>query len=164
MIAPTRIFLCAVGLAVVACAPQGEPSQADIEADIAAVTLVRDQEVASVQSGQGDFSYLAADIVWMPPNEPALSGSTAVSEWLREVMSLFEVSLSYPTSEITVSGDLAIERFEGTVTFTPVDGGDPLEESIKGIHVYRRGDDGSWKMLYDVWNSNTPLPEMDMQE
>ncbi len=36
MIAPTRILLCAGAVAVAACAPQGESSQADIEADIAA--------------------------------------------------------------------------------------------------------------------------------
>jgi ketosteroid isomerase-like protein len=160
MIAPTRILVCVVALAVAACAPQGEPSQEEIEADIAAVTAVRDQEVAAINSGEVDISYLAADALMMPPNEPALSGSTAIGEWIRGFLSQYTATLNYTSSDITVSGDWAIERYAGTITLTPVGGGDPVEETLKGIHVYRRGDDGSWKMVYDVWNSDTPLPEM----
>jgi ketosteroid isomerase-like protein len=160
MIAPNRILLCVVALAVAGCAPQGEPSQEEIEADVAAVAAVRDQEVAAINSGEADIPYLAADAVMMPPNEPALSGSTAIGEWIRDFLSQFTASLSYTSSDITVSGDWAIERYAGTLTLTPVGGGEPMEEALKGIHIYRRGDDGSWKMVYDVWNSDTPLPEM----
>ena len=39
MIAPRRLPLCIAALAVAACAPQSEPSQEDMEADIAAVRL-----------------------------------------------------------------------------------------------------------------------------
>jgi ketosteroid isomerase-like protein len=160
MAAPNRILLGVVALAVAACAPQGAPSQEDIEADIAAVTALRDAEVAAVNTGEADMSYLAADAVMMPPNEPALSGSAAIGEWLRGFISEFTATLSYTSSDITVSGDWAIELYAGTLTMTPVGGGDPIAEALKGIHVYRRGDDGSWKMVYDVWNSDTPLPEM----
>ncbi len=83
-----------------------------------------------------------------------------LGEGVRDFLSQFMASPSYTSSDITISGDWAIERFAGTLTLTPVGGGDPMEEPLKGIHVYRRGDDGSWKMVYDVWNSDTPLPEM----
>jgi len=161
MVAPTRVFLCALAFAVAACAPPAEePTQAEIEAEIAAVAAVSAQEVAAINSGKADLSYLAADAMAMPPNEPALTGSTAISEWVSGLFSQFTASLNYTTSEITVSGDWAIERYAGTMTLTPVGGGDPMEEALKGIHVYRRGDDGAWKMVYDVWNSDAPLPGM----
>lgn len=160
MVAPTRILPSLLALTVAACAPQGEPSQEEIEADIAAVAAVRDQEVAAINSGAADISYLADDAVMMPPNEPAVSGSTAIGEWVRSFMSQFTASLEYGSSDITVSGDWAIERYAGTLTLTPVGGGDAVEEVLKGIHVYRRGDDGTWKMVYDVWNSDAPPPGM----
>lgn len=160
MIALKRVPLCLAALAIVACAPQGEPSQAEIEANIAAVAAVRDHEVAAINSGEVDVSYLAADAVMMPPNEPALNGATAIEAWVRDFVSQITGSLDYTSSDITVSGDWAIEIYAGTLTVTPSGGGDAMGESLKGIHVYRRGDDGSWKMVYDVWNVDTPLPEM----
>ena len=156
MIAPTRIALCLAAFAAAACAPQGEPSQEDIEADIAAVNAVREQEVAAIASGEPNTAYLAADAVLMPPNEPAVSGIDAIDAWVRDFMAQFTATANYTSSEITVSGDWAIEHFAGTLTLTPVGGGDPMEEVIKGIHVYRREADGSWKMVYDVWNSDAP--------
>ncbi len=156
MIAPTRISLCLVAFAAAACAPQGEPSQEDIEADIAAVNAVREREVAAISSGEANTAYLAADAVLMPPNEPAVSGIDAIDAWLRDFLAQFTVTVNYTGSEITVSGDWAIEHSAGTLTLTPVGGGDPMEVVIKRIHVYRREADGSWKMVYDVWNSDAP--------
>lgn len=160
MLTPTRSLLCFV--AVAACAPQSGPSQEEIEADIAAVRAVQAQEVAAINSGQGDLSYLAADAVMMPPNEPAQSGTTAINAWFKDLLSQFTVSVNYTSSDVTVSGDWAIERYTGTAVLTPVAGGEPMEETLKGIHVYRRGDDGAWKMVYDIWNSDEPLPGMEM--
>ena len=160
MIAPTRIPLCLAAFAAAACAPQGEPSQEDIEADIAAVNAVREQEVAAIASGEANTAYLAADAVLMPPNEPAVSGIDAIDAWFRDFLAQFTATVAYTSSEITVSGDWAIEHYAGTLTLTPVGGGDPMEEVLKGIHVYRRGADGSWKMVYDVWNSDAPPPGM----
>jgi ketosteroid isomerase-like protein len=162
MVAPTRIPLYLAAFAVAACAPpQGEPSQEDMEADVAAVNAVREQEVAAIVSGEMNTAYLAADAVVMPPNEPSVSGIDAIDVWFRDFLAQFAaVSVNYTSSEITVSGDWAIEHYGGTLTVTPVGGGDSMEEVVKGIHVYRREADGSWKMVYDVWNSDAPLPEM----
>ncbi len=156
MIAPTRILLCLAAFAAAACAPQGEPSQEDIEADVAAVNAVREQEAAAISSGEPNTAHLAADAVLMPPNEPAVSGIDAIDAWNRDFIALGTATVNYTSSEITVSGDWAIEHYAGTLTLTPVGGGDPMEEVLKGIHVYRREADGSWKMVYDVWNSDAP--------
>ncbi len=159
MSTPKRVPLIVAAFAVAACAPQG-PSQEEMEADIAAVNAVREQEVAGIAAGEVDISYLAQDAVMMPPNEPALNGVTAIDEWLGNFLSQFAASLNYTSSEITVSGDWAIEHYAGTLTLTPVGDGDSMAEVLKGIHVYRREADGSWKMVYDVWNSDAPAPGM----
>jgi ketosteroid isomerase-like protein len=33
-------------------------------------------------------------------------------------------------------------------------GADPVDMTNKGIHIYKRQADGSWKMVQDVWNSD----------
>ena len=41
-------------------------------------------------------------------------------------------------------------------------GGQKLAEDVgKGIHVYRRQTDGTWKLQMDVWNSDRPAIDAD---
>lgn len=44
----------------------------------------------------------------------------------------------------------------GDLTLTPKDGGEPVQESIKGRHVYEKQEDGSWKIAQDIWNTDRP--------
>lgn len=158
-----RASLLALVIAAAACAPP-EAAPVDTTADVAAVRAVHDAEVAAIANADVSGGYLAADAVMMPPNEPAVSGIDAIRTWLGGFFAQFTASVDYTTSNFNVSGDWAVETYEGTLTLTPVGGGDTVAESLKGIHVYRRGPDGIWKMVYDVWNSNTapPAPEMEM--
>ena len=66
----TRIPTCLVALAVTACAPDAQPTVEQMEADIAAVNAVREQESAALAAGEANTAYLAADAVLMPPNQP----------------------------------------------------------------------------------------------
>lgn len=88
---------------------------------------------------------MAPDIIVMPPNGPAVSGRDAVRTWLEDFMEAFAVSFSsYMTDDVIVEGDLALERISGGWTVTPKGEGEPLTESLKGLHLYRRQPDGSW--------------------
>jgi ketosteroid isomerase-like protein len=37
-----------------------------------------------------------------------------------------------------------------------LDGGSTHRDWGKGVHVYRRRESGSWKLIMDVWNSDGP--------
>jgi ketosteroid isomerase-like protein len=147
---------------VAACAYQDEGAESSdaaapavsTEADMQAIAAVRDLEVAAFTSG-GDFSsYLAGDAVLMPPNAPRVVGIEAIGAWAAEFASQVTFnSLDYTESEIVITGDWAIERYAASVTMTAA-GGDPVSGTNKGIHVYKRQADGSWKMVQDVWNSD----------
>ncbi len=160
MTGSTRISLLVATVAAAACAPQSEPPQHDLAADLAAVNAVREQEVAAMAAGESSATYFAADAVMMPPNEPAVRGLDAIDAWSAAMGTQVGVAIEYTESEITVAGDWAIERYAAAVTLTPVDGGDPVDDVVKGLHVYRREADGSWKMVYDMWNSDEPAAEM----
>jgi len=45
---------------------------------------------------------------------------------------------------------------EFILKLTPVAGGAVTEYVGKGMHIYRRQGDGSWKIAEDIWNSDKP--------
>lgn len=141
-----------------ACGPAGGGSAEATAADTAAVMAVRDAEVAALVNSDPTASYLADDIHMMPPNEPAIHGIAGVRAWLEGFMAQYRGTANYHSSTLVFAGDVAIETYSGSLTLTPIAGGDPISETIKGIHVYRRGADGTWKMIQDVWNTDTAPP------
>jgi ketosteroid isomerase-like protein len=150
-------LLCAA--LVLGCAQQAEQPAVSTEADRQAIDQVREQEVAAINSGDLSLGYAADDIITMPPGEPALVGKPALQAWVEAFVSQVTASLSYAPTDIVVAGDLAVEHYTGTLTATPVGGGDSVTEALKGIHVYQRQADGSWKMTHDVWNLDAPPGE-----
>lgn len=157
-----RILGCALVIAgAIACAPAGEQMADTSEADLQAVRDVRAQELAAINSGEVDVSYLSADAVLMPPGEPAVEGIAAATSWTETLQAEFSANVAYSTDNFIVSGDWAIEPYVGTAILTPVGGGEAMTEALKGIHIYRRQADGSWKMVYDAWNFGAPPPAME---
>jgi len=145
-------------LIAAACAPA-----ADVEADRAAIEAVREaEEAAAVAGNVDDFAALFADdAMALQPNGPQVAGADAIREWIEEFMEASTIEFNrYDTEEVLVSGDLAVERYSVEWILTPKAGGDPVTESVKGVHVMERQADGSWKIVYDVWNSDEPIPEM----
>lgn len=139
---------------------EGPAPMVSSEADIQAVTAVRNQEVAAFTSGDATLPHVSNDVVIMPPGELGVVGSEAAQRWAADFMSRFAInSLDYTDTDIIVAEDWAIERYAGSVTLTPTDG-EQVTETIKGIHIYERQADGSWKITQDVWNFDpTPTAE-----
>jgi ketosteroid isomerase-like protein len=100
----------------------------------------------------------ASNIAMMPPNEPALNGLDELRTWWTAMASQISMTGRYTSSEVTVSGDWAVDRYTAELTMTPKAGGAPMTEVIKGIHVLQKGADGSWRIVQDVWNSDTAAP------
>lgn len=69
----------------------------------------------------------------------------------------FEIGGRYVDTKIEVVGDRAIERYRGEMKLTPKVGGEGIEVKVKGIHIYQRQSDGSWRMSQDIWNTDSPL-------
>jgi hypothetical protein len=55
----------------------------------------------------------------MPPGEPAIEGRPAAVAWARAFGEAFTVAPSYSSTDVTVSGDLAVQQFTGQLTMTP---------------------------------------------
>jgi ketosteroid isomerase-like protein len=96
------------------------------------------------------------DVVFMPPNQPALMGQVAVRKWLADYLAAYSVREDFATVEFTVIGDWAIERCASTETDTPRAGGAAIHDTLKGIVTYHREADGHWRVARDIWNSDLP--------
>lgn len=127
------------------------------EADLAAIEAVREAEVAAFESGDPSLSHMVHSLVIMPPNEAQAVGMEAGRAWAEAFMGAATIdALDYTDSSIIVAGDWAIEHYGGAVTMTPADG-ESIDETIKGIHIYQRQEDGSWKMTHDIWNFDAAM-------
>ena len=145
------------------CAPAEEAPVPDYEADRAAIQAIHDAEIAAGEAGDVEafLAFIAPDMKVFQPNAPLVEGPGAAQAWLEAFTSAYTIAFDgYVVDEILVDGDLAVEEFSGSWTVTPKDGGEAVTEVLKGLHLYRRQADGSWRMTHDIWNSDMPLPGM----
>ncbi len=139
-------------LAVSGCAPQ-----VDVEADAAAVRLVFEESTAALDANDGSIVDLGTeDVVVMFADAPAVTGRDALRARLQAIYDQATFEENRSVDEVVVSGDWAFVRWAGTGTVTPKDGGEPGEFNRKGITLYQRQPDGSWKYVRVIWNSDGP--------
>jgi ketosteroid isomerase-like protein len=156
----TRITCAATVLLATASYAQPAP-QSVTEADRQAISAVREAELAAFSTGDVEklLTLLTDDVVSMPPGEPTVVGKEAARGWVQRTHKQFKVEGRYTsTADLTVIGDWAFERMAFRLKLTPVEGGAPVEEVGKGLHVYRREAGGAWKIAQDIWNSDEPAP------
>ena len=159
---PQSLTLALMGSLVLACeqpraAAESSPPS-DTAADRAAIDRVREREVTALSGGVPDSvaTVYASDIVIMPPNEPTVTGIDNVRNWFKATTDQFNVAGKYSNANVTLAGDWAFEQYVGELTLTPKKGGKPTVEQFKGMHIYRRQPDGSWRITHDVFNSPAP--------
>lgn len=142
------------GTAPAATAPAGLSA-----ADEAAVREA-DQAFAKAATA-GDAAALtafyASDAVLMPPGSPALKGSEEISKFWDGMTGSVSGPFELKTTAVDGRGDLALSTGEYTATLTPKKAGaKPMPaEHGKYLGVMKKQPDGSWKLIYDMWNQDT---------
>ena len=132
----------------------------DNESDIVAVKDMLNQYAKGCNTGDFDFwmSLWADDGVQMPPDAPAVVGKEQIRENMKPVFDQFNYKVGLDILEAKVYGDLGLTRCNGTVDLTPKAGGETIHAMPDGkaLTLYERQSDGSWKIVYDCFNSNVP--------
>ncbi len=97
------------------------------------------------------------DTIWMGPGVAPIRGRDALRAWLEPEWNDFTiVELSMPPEEIVVIDDWAYERhFEYLVEIDEVVG-ESTQYYLKGVRIFRREEDGSWKIARYIYNDDVP--------
>lgn len=150
----------AATLMVCGCAPAGPAPEAD--------TSAADEAVLQEQIAAFDAAVHAEDIeammtryhanaVRLNPNVPPAIGIAAIRQLFLDDWAANDFEVKNELTEVHVDGDLAAGRGIFTVRVIPADGSEPYENSGNWSSVWQRQADGSWKALWDIWNSDLPL-------
>jgi ketosteroid isomerase-like protein len=140
--------------AVVACAPK-----ANDPADIQAVkdTAPAYDKFANAGDAAGlATSFYAADAIRMDPNQPASAGTAAIRATLEKGYAQSSEDIRNVIDDVHVAGSLAIAKgsFEGKSTSKVTGTAAPVKG--KFVTLYRKEADGSWKGVWDIYNSDLP--------
>lgn len=139
--------------------------KASIEADKRALEMVREMELSAFNSGDvgGFLSVCTEDVVFDAPNSPATEGEDAVRAMLEASFARNDYDGSvYSVDEQVLIEDWAFDRGVWIEKRIPKDGGEPNQISFGILQIYKRLDDGSWKLARSIWNKKglpIPLPK-----
>ncbi len=146
--------------AVALIAALGGCQPADQSASAAAAVLAADSAWAQAFARKDLAAYMAfvdSAATVQQPNGPALTGAAAIRALAEGFLALPNLSGTWhpQRAEASRSGELAFST--GTYEFSYSDpAGRTVTERGKYLEVWRRQVDGSWKMIAESFNSNTP--------
>lgn len=131
------------------------------DADLAAIaaigaqlqTAIREDDVAGIMAG------LTANHLTMPPDQPAPPDNEALEAWHQARVDEYSWAGDLTTDDVRIYGNIAIERWSGTTRVIPKAGGEEITDATKGVWIWERQVDGSWKLLWSVWNSSLPADQ-----
>ena len=158
MIKTSHLIALTMTILVAGCAPEsGEPIDLDAEriaildADRAWSETPLDVEAfVSVFADGGRF---------LPPEAPEATSREDIQKTVSGLFSLpgFSVSWSPNFAGVSQGGDLGYSI--GTLEFTVDDAeGNPVTRNGKYTTVWRKQEDGQWKIVSDTFNFNSPIP------
>lgn len=140
------LCLCAIALSSLI-------GSAAIPDNAKALAALDDEWSKAATAGNVDrvTSFYAEDAVVYPPNAPAVSDRAAIKESWRKMLADPKAKLSWKTTNAGVDHNTGFTA--GTYEVTSGDGGTVLEKG-KYLCVWRKGSDGKWKAVHDMWNSD----------
>jgi uncharacterized protein (TIGR02246 family) len=148
------VVLASLLLLVSACA-----RKVDDPADVQAVKDAIAEWDLAWNAGDADkvASLYTAEAIAMAPNQPAGVGREAIRASCRKYFSQFSEENRSIVEDLHVSGDLAVARGTQETRTTSRAGGRPIQDKSKWLSVFRRQGDGSWKIFWEIYNSNLPV-------
>jgi ketosteroid isomerase-like protein len=123
-----------------------------------AALLKRDREWAAAASEGKDveriLSFWTDDAKVFPAGLPVVEGKQAIREFVTGSLSIPGFRISWNTEEVVVApgGDMGYTTGRNHITM-PDAAGNLQTESCRGVAVWRRDPDGTWRCVIDIWNS-----------
>ncbi|MGB7433937.1 MAG: DUF4440 domain-containing protein [Candidatus Acidiferrum sp.] len=130
-------------------------------------------------SGKASDALLAADAAWMkvyvakdlhksvaffdhegsmlPPNAPIATGKDALTKLIGSAFAFPDYKLAWHANKVGVARSGELGYTSGTYDFSFKDAsGKTIADKGKYLTVWKKEADGSWKVLFDTFNSDLP--------
>jgi len=134
-------------------------AEVDLASDRAALrdAVESYHDAASNKDAQSVVSMYDDEAIMIPPNADRVEGIEGVRNYRFGFIETAGVELQFETMrmKIAAGGDMAWTLAVGEVSFQQPDG-EAGSDRVRDFHVWRKQDDGSWKVLVDIWNSEFP--------
>jgi uncharacterized protein (TIGR02246 family) len=153
---PMRISHLSTVLSTMLVACQAAAPRADRVADSSAIQALNDRATAANNTGDIE-SWVALfenGAIYMPPGSPEVTTVEGLREAARAGFSRYAADIRIVPTELRILGDWAIGRSHVTGSVRPKAGGDSIPIDIKQLVIYRRQNDGSWRISRMMNNSN----------
>lgn len=129
--------------------------------DADAVRQTLNQYAAACNAGdfEGWLALWAEEGVQMPPGAPTRVGREQIREGMQQAFEAMDLALDlHAIEDVHVAGDRALTRCTYSLKLTPKAGGDAIDAMPRGkaLTLYARQADGSWRIVYDCFNSSLP--------
>jgi ketosteroid isomerase-like protein len=96
-------------------------------------------------------------LLW--PNAPKATGKSAITKATASAFAIPDFKLEWRPDQIAVARSGELGYTSGTYTWTFKDAsGKPAADKGKYLTVWKRQQDGSWKVLFDMFNTDQPAP------
>jgi ketosteroid isomerase-like protein len=128
--------------------------------DVAKIEFTLRQFSAACNAGDQNAieRTLDDDVVFMPPDAPAVSGKETVVQWVQSaVFDLFHQKLQMNLGQAQVVDAEALVTGSFSLEMTPKSGSNTVKGVGKHMAVFKKQADGSWKYLKAIWNFDRPL-------
>jgi uncharacterized protein (TIGR02246 family) len=102
-------------------------------------------------------SLYAEDGRFLPPNMEPCEGPQAIQTAMQQLLNMGARSLDVEPLDVREAGDLTIEYGRYTLGIE-LEGGDAVTDKGKYVVVHEAQEDGSTKIVLDIFNSNSPPP------
>lgn len=127
-------------------------------ADYAAIEAIEVQW--QVAYGARDFEALAdlyTEDGWvMARRRPAMRGREEIRDFFASVAESTKLAVRFDVEELEVVGDYAWNTARFALTYQPMAGGESVHDFGRALIIYRKGDDGRWRIHRDM---DTPTPD-----
>lgn len=152
---------CLVLIGFLIFGASGCAKKVDTAAESAALSKLDSQcsNIAAAKDSEGFTEMFADNGSMLPPNAPTVAGREAIARWASQMMANpgFKVHWQPTTAEVSQSGDLGFTTGRYELTLQDVSG-QPVTDQGKYVTVWKKQVDGKWKVAFDIFNSDLPLP------
>jgi len=149
------LSIAALSLALGGCNGTKAPSRA-ATADVERATAAF-HEALRTNDTETFLSFVADDVVMVPPGEAPVRGKDALRAWYATFLSQYRTSsLTLGDRELFVGEGFAVEMGSFEWGLTPAAGGAPVLDHGHYMQVWKQRPDGQWRFEREIWNSSGP--------